>query len=134
MKTYKGTDGVERTLDAHRGHLQAELDLAVDSSSPRFDEGFGSRLRAQLTALPKRSPPEQVARVTQHKPTGKSAPRVPRYALVLIDADAIADIEAFRHAGPDSVLAMTKKKIKVTCLMRRVLRAVLTARVEREAP
>jgi hypothetical protein len=123
--TFKGTDGALRPLEEHRTHLQAELDQAVDPSSPRFDEGFASKLRAELAALPSAAkPPSPPA------PTG-STPERPGFALVMIDEQAVADIEAFRQGGPDSALAMNKKKIKLDSLMRRVLRAVLTARVER---
>lgn len=133
-KTYEGLDGELRDLGGHRSHLQRELDQAVDTTSPRFDEGFASRLRAQLGALP--SSREVVERAVRH--AAKAEPPKPpaklRLALVFEDADSIATIQEYFAAGPDAaheILASSRKKLKASCLLRRVLKAILTAKVER---
>lgn len=149
--TFKGVDGVARGLEAHRAHLQAELDLAVDASSPRFDEGFASRLRAELHTLPKRKAvddlnygiaihrrrqQERAERAARHarERQASSASVKPKLTLVFDGEGDVAVIEEFLAAGPDAahdIIASGRKKLKANSLLRRVLRTMLAAKVER---
>jgi hypothetical protein len=125
--TYKGLDGTERPLEEHRAHLQHQFDQAVDPSSPRFDEGLVSKIRGELGALPPRAPrslePARHARASV----------TPKVVLVFDGPDA-ETIEAFLRAGPDAaheIIASGRRKLKPSSLLRRVLRAVLAAKIER---
>lgn len=134
--TYAGPDGVERDLEVHRGFLQRELDEAVTPSSPRFDEGYASKLRAELAALPPpvRAPHSRTVTHRHAREPRSSASVTPKVVLVFDGEGDVATIEEFLAAGPDAaheILASGRKKLKPSSLLRRVLRTLLAAKVER---